>query len=1154
MARAVYIGRYKVIEEIGRGGMGIVYRGEDPVLERPVAIKVLPPKKTAQKKAVQRFLREARVSARLDHPHIVKVYDIGEEDGIYHIVMEYVPGDSLRDILEREINEDADVDIRAASAFFRQLCSALAYAHGQKITHRDIKPENVKITEDGKVKLMDFGIAVLDDSHSITEAGSMMGTIAYFSPEQARGAEADYRADIYSLGVVFYEMLTLCLPFEAASIPEMIHKHLHSDPVKPSKRNPAIPEVLEKLILRCLEKEPERRYQSAAEMEKYITGYLDGVFDQPASPPPVLEDLKQELRAHLDSLVEPDAESNAYQKTAESYNLEGKFYSHDSGDDDDPSLDYTDNPEEYNRKTGIPVIPPLAGTIPAVPVVASQPLASNDWLASASGPSFEKKRYNEFLDKMKKDAASVKETVMESSSVVCTECGQENYAGQIECSRCAADLTAAHYSGRRGAHAYNSQGMSLLESGDYKQAATNFEEAIKCDSEFAPARINLARAFMESGDTDKALTIFSEVLQLFPGRADTHVYRAECFRRRDEHDFAIDDYLKALTIEPNNIESRINLAFLYTNKGKLSKAINEYRYVLSLDPDNIDVHRQLGYIYAGLEQTDDAIREFEHVIRLDPGNAQVYTWLGDLYKKRRRFAQAEKSYHTSISINPEDISTHNGLGDLYLKQNRDDMAYRTFREALSIEENKEAYLQLADMYVKHSDPEGAISELEKVVRMYPGESSVHQKLGDLYMSLECYSEALEHYEKSVTESPTADAHNRLGLLYLKKDYAALSVIEYRKAVEMQPGKPEFREDLGMAYYCQGHRDKAIEELKKAVTLDSRNVDYYKAIGVMLEEEGRYDEAIRMLQKAQVLSPRDSLIPALIGKVYFTQGLVSMALVEYQKALALQPTNYLYHIYIAKAYTKKHQTDMAIEYFRKAIMLMPPKGRGEYDSVMGRAYMDLGRAHIDKGEFEKAREILMSAEKFIPDDSSLMFLIGVACLNERRYSEAHKYLSAAIHLEPDNPNIIVELTKCCMLRGEYDSAIKMCRALLAMLPDRADLKDLMVDIYIKAGRFPEARQFAEDLSAVRFMGSHSHYLKAKIAGAKKDFLLAEKEYAAAFDGDPDNWLYASGFALFLKSRARFEEAYEYIKVALENSPGGRQHEQLLAESNEIESNL
>lgn len=1119
MGRTVYIGRYKVIEELGRGGMGIVYRGEDPVLERPVAIKVLPPKKTAQKKAVQRFLREARVSARLDHPHIVKIYDIGEEDGIYHIVMEYVEGDSLRELIE-ETPQD-NINIKDMCVLFTQLCNALSYAHEQKITHRDIKPENIKITPDHKVKLMDFGIAVLGDNHSITEAGSVMGTIAYFSPEQARGGEVDYRADIYSLGVVFYEMLTQHLPFEANSISEMIHKHLHAAPTPPRDYNPEIHPEIEKLILRCLEKEPNRRFTSASIPEEIVNSYLNGAYDKKEEP--IVEEPEESGKDYLniDMINELRAQFK-YNAPEPSSDTVYKVPS--------PTLEPESEPKPYTENLNY-----IKSSIK--PIANSQQLASDEWL-SQTASSNESTRYREFLDKVKKDAIINSETILEesSSSVICPECGQENCFGQLECTKCGADLKKAHFAGSRGARAYNTQGLEYLTSGDIKQAIVSFDEAIKCDPKFYEAHINLAKAYLANGEPDTALERLEVTAAEFPGHSNTYSMKAECYRRKDLPQEAIEEYRKAIRLDPNNCEARFQLAFLYTNRGELSNAITEYRYVLALEPDNVDVHKQLGYIYAGIDRIDDAISEFEYVLKFDPNNGSVHSWLGDLYKKKRRFAQAEKSYHTAISINPDESSNINALADLYMQQNKDDLAYKTYKEAVKKDSNLDAHLNIADIYMKYSDPKNAIKELEVASISYPDNSELHRKLGDIYMSVDNYSEALEHYEKSVTEDSNPDLHNRLGLLYLKKDYNKLSIMEYQKAVEMQPGSAEYREDLGMAYYCQGDKESAIEELKKAAVLDSRNVDYLKAIAVMMEEEGRFDEAIKTLNKAKFLSPRDSMIPALIGKVYFTQGLISMAIVEYQKALELQPTNYLYHIYIARAYSKKGQSDKAIASFRSAINLMPDRHAVGYDAVMSRAYIDLGRAHIAKGEYAKAREILLSAEKSGSKDKDLYLLLGIACLNDKKVQEAYNYLSTALAAAPDNDEIASHMIKCLSLKGDYDSAIKLCKKLLENNPDKKELIEEMVDTYISADLISDAKKFVKSkIDSSPEDQPYFHFLLAKIAKSRRDILAIDKELNLAVQMDPNNWYYAKDYALYLKSRDEDAKAIEMFKLALKNAP-------------------
>ncbi len=1150
MSKELYIGRYKVIKELGRGGMGIVYQGEDPILDRPVAIKVLPPKKTASKKAVQRFLREARVSARLDHPHIVKVYDIGEEDGLFHIVMEYVPGDSLRDIIEA----DGKPDIRFMAELFKQLCDAMSYAHEQKITHRDIKPENIKVTDDNKVKVMDFGIAVLDDSHSITETGSVMGTIAYFSPEQARGLEADYRADIYSMGVVFYEMLTKNLPFEAHSLPEMLNKHLYDAPILPTIRNIEVPKEFESLILKCMEKSPDRRFSSALEMENIISDYLSpkpiSVFSNP-KPQNVenfasdrLAALKAELLAglnedseepkpsvkHSEELTQLVEEVESERKSAKKQESEKKSDDF-SNIDVQPKAVQEEQKEEREKKTSpsevAPVIPPIPESEPGIS---------------------EREKYNLFIDKMKKDAEvsqTVSETSVITSSVICPECGQENLASQLCCSRCNASLPSS--SGEIcDAEYHNRQGMFYFSSGDYEEAIDRFELAIKYDPNYAPPYYNKGRARLEEGNLEQAFKDFSEACELFPDNYESYVYLAEYYRRIENPSEAVRYYLQALKFDQNNLEVRSSLAFLFAQQGEVSQAIKEYSYILAIDPENIDAHKQLAYLYSGLNQVDNAIREFEIVLKYEPENPQIYVWLGDLYKKKRKFGQAEKNYTSAITINPENPEIYTSLSDLYLRQNRSDLAYKTITNALSLEENnREARLQLADMYLRQGDTYGAAAELEHIAASHPGDTEVHQHLGDLYMTMGAYDNAISHYEKSVEAgagSSSAHAHNKLGMLYLKKDYTQLGILEYRQAVAMQPSNPEYREDLGMAYYCQGDKARAVEELKKAATLDSRNVDYYKAIGVILEEEERYDEAIKMFRKAEELSPRDSLIPALIGKVYFNQGLVSMALIEYKKALSLQPTNYLYHIYIAKAYAKRNQPDLAIESFRMALNLMPSKNRGDYSAVMSKAYVDLARAHIDKGEYTKAKQVLLSAEKLAPDTPSVSHMLGIIAIHEKKGQQAYDYLFDVLKAQPSNVAVLADFARANVLLGEYDTALKTWDVIYELSPGKSDLYNLKIDIYIASGRFSEAVNLIDELMTKDPSNSaYYHSLKAYAANRRKDPLTEERERIAAMKDSSYFWEYTRDYAVFLASRKRKEEAEEYFSEALQNCPENSREE-------------
>jgi serine/threonine-protein kinase len=254
--------RYELKSLIARGGMAEVYLAHDTMLDRRVAVKILFPEYAREQSFVERFRREAQAAANLNHPNIVAIYDWGQSDGTYFIVMEYVEGQSLREMLAANGPLDSD----EIAEYAVDISSALAYAHQHGVVHRDVKPGNILITENGKVKVTDFGIARAGTSESLTQTGSVMGTATYFSPEQAQGYAVDGRSDIYSLGIVMYELATGAAPFTADTPIAVAFKHVSEKLVPPSVRNPDIAEDFEAIIVKCLQKEPDQRYSNANDL------------------------------------------------------------------------------------------------------------------------------------------------------------------------------------------------------------------------------------------------------------------------------------------------------------------------------------------------------------------------------------------------------------------------------------------------------------------------------------------------------------------------------------------------------------------------------------------------------------------------------------------------------------------------------------------------------------------------------------------------------------------------------------------------------------------------------------------------------------------------------------------------------------------------
>ena len=303
-------GRYEMLEKVGNGGMATVYKAKDRVLNRFVAVKVLKDEYTTDTEFIRRFNAEAQSAAGLTHANIVSVYDVGEEDGIHFIVMELIQGKTLKEI----INKEGTLPWKWSVNIAIQIASALEAAHKNNIVHRDIKPHNIIITEDGVAKVTDFGIAKAVSNSTITAFGTTIGSVHYFSPEHARGGYTDAKSDLYSLGVVMYEMLTGRVPFDADTPVSIALKHMQEKPIEPIKLNPTIPFALNQIIVKAMQKEPSARYQSATEMLKDLSMALKNPEGKFVTEAAVEENYTRRMQTITDDMLEENKDKNKKKK------------------------------------------------------------------------------------------------------------------------------------------------------------------------------------------------------------------------------------------------------------------------------------------------------------------------------------------------------------------------------------------------------------------------------------------------------------------------------------------------------------------------------------------------------------------------------------------------------------------------------------------------------------------------------------------------------------------------------------------------------------------------------------------------------------------------------------------------------------------------
>ena len=273
MTAVLKAGRYEIVGELGRGAMGVVYKATDPVIGRPVAVKTIKLSEEGtgltRPELLQRFQTEARAAGLLTHPNIVVVYDAGEEDGQYYITMELVEGKSV----QAQLDAGHAFPLPRVLRIMEQTCSALQYAHERNVVHRDIKPANIMLTADDTVKVTDFGTAKILQFGTVQQTAHVMGTPSYMSPEQVKGRAVDGRSDIFSLGVMLYEMITNEKPFPGQSITTVIYKIVNEEPVPPRQINPSIHPGISAAVMRALAKDPQERYQSCRELLEDLKNY-----------------------------------------------------------------------------------------------------------------------------------------------------------------------------------------------------------------------------------------------------------------------------------------------------------------------------------------------------------------------------------------------------------------------------------------------------------------------------------------------------------------------------------------------------------------------------------------------------------------------------------------------------------------------------------------------------------------------------------------------------------------------------------------------------------------------------------------------------------------------------------------------------------------
>jgi len=719
------LGGYRILEQIGRGGMATVYKAFQPSLDRNVAIKVLPPYFAEQDDTfLKRFRLEARAVAALRHPNILVVHDYGEQDGTTFIVMEYVEAGTLTDRLGRPM------PLPEIEVLLRQVAASLAYAHEKGVIHRDVKPSNILLPKPEWPLLTDFGLAKIVGGTHLTQTGAIAGTPAYMSPEQGRGDTLDHRTDIYSLGIVLYEMATGVVPFKAETPMAVIVKHIIEPLLLPRAVNPELPEAVERVILKALAKDPQDRFSNANEMADAFTSALGLRSPQPLS------------RAAGEGLgVRAAAEARPLRSRRLIWGAAA-----------------------------------LVAVLAIGAVALASRLASNGGgqagMAEETSPanSLESTRT---VDQLLADSrARLNQGDLDAALVDLQEAAAadpSNYDllwtiattlkdnGQTDPAKAFADRAVA--AGPDEVSFHDGAGWFYYELGYYAEAVDRFRHILELDPEALSAYVSIADASLGMGDADQA-RLALESAGNHPIVQDPDLYMNVGWRysQMEAWSKAQAAFRLALGLEPATIDAWDGLTDATYNAEGLEAAWLVAHEALAANPSAPALHHNAAQLAAERGDLAAAEDEYQKAIAVDPSYVSAYIGLAQFYSDSGRLTESLGTLESGIAANPEDSWLHQTLGQTLLDQGDPEAAYAHFSAALELDPTSGwIALQTAFSYFQHSaDVGGTSGLLERAGALGVDDPYLLDNIGQVYETMGDCRRAAEYYRRTLDLDPSIE--------------------------------------------------------------------------------------------------------------------------------------------------------------------------------------------------------------------------------------------------------------------------------------------------------------------------------------------------------------------------------------------------------------
>jgi serine/threonine protein kinase/Tfp pilus assembly protein PilF len=961
---STFAGRYQIIEELGKGGMGKVYKAQDTDLKEKVAIKLLKPEIAADKKTIERFRNELKFARKIRHKNVCQMYDLNKEKGAHYITMEYVDGKDLKSMISMMGQLSSGKTIFIA----KQVCEGLVEAHRLGVVHRDLKPQNIMVDEEGNARIMDFGIARSLKTKGITAAGVMIGTPEYMSPEQVEGKEVDQRSDIYSLGVILYEMVTGRVPFEGDTPFTIGVKHKSETPKDPKELNTQLPEDLNLVILRCLEKDKEKRYQSAGEVRAELMKIEEGI--------PTTEK------------VIPKKEPITSKEITVSFSL---------------------------KKLFIPALVIVAVAVIAVLIWQLVPKKKAIPLAPSGRPSlavmyFENNTGDENLDHWRKAIAELLITDLSQSKYINVLSRDKlyNILRQINL------LESKSYASEDLKEVAVRGGVNHILQGGFVKAGDTF-------------RINYTLQNTSSGELVGSESLEGTGEESIFGMLDDMTKRIKANFELTEEEIASDIDKQIGKISTNSPE-----AYRYYSEGvrlanqvEYEKAIQLYKRAIAIDPEFAAAYRSMGISYGNLGFGADRRRSLQRAIELSDriSDRERFRNYGDFYtSSEKTYDKAIEAYNDLLQLYPEDMGGNGWLGILYNRleewdkaigrleiciNNKEETYYPYYHIEFSYrakgmydksQEVLEYYLnnfsdhlkireRLAWNFLNQGKYELALNEIDKAIRLYPDnfdnyliKGYIYHLSGDLIEAEKEYSRALDTDNKYMHMGPKVG----LSLLFLLQG-------KYKKAKDQIAQAIQIAEELGAdtlklnlqsfstyVNFNMGNFEEAVDEIENALkaSIEAENIPQQRIAliikGILYLETGLMAEAQSIAAELRNLIQK-GINKKAIKFHYFLVGMIEKRKANYAEAiknlnnaislLPYQSSTFDWHAFfiepLASAYFQSGDIENAQAEYERIISLTT--GRLRFGDIYAKNFYMLGKIFEKKGWKGKAIE---HYEKFL----------------------------------------------------------------------------------------------------------------------------------------------------------------------------------------------